>query len=64
MAMGRRDLKLIAIGAGPSVGLIGLMFVALLLPEFRHFARYLAASALVSAIAFPALANVLRMRRA
>ena len=62
MAMRRRDLKLVAVGAGPSVVLSGVTLVALLVPEFRQFAGYFAGSALVSAIAFPALANVLRMR--
>lgn len=60
--MGRRELVLVSVGAGPSVVLVCLIAVALAVPDLQRLARYLTFLALVSAIAFPALINVLSMR--
>lgn len=60
--MGRRELALISVAVGPSAVLVGLIIVALVVTDLQRFAPHLTSMALFSAIAFPALANVLRMR--
>lgn len=61
--MGRRDVKLMILGAAPAVALVVLMAVLLLMGNpFAAAVKVLALAGILAATIFPALANFLGVR--